>query len=141
VLGVPGGPPPPPPPGAPIDVLADAVFDISSFTGVTFNSYASDYDFLTRNTSSVTIQPDEDIYRNFADSKTWLHDYNSFQDKYFGIYIHEYLDLNDVRRSFIIGTESTFLNATSNDVPEPSILALMGLGIFGLGLSRRKMKK
>jgi len=26
-------------------------------------------------------------------------------------------------------------------VPEPSILALFGLGIFGLGLSRRKMKK
>ena len=29
----------------------------------------------------------------------------------------------------------------SSVVPEPSILTLMGLGIFGLGLSRRKMKK
>ncbi|MBL7004904.1 MAG: PEP-CTERM sorting domain-containing protein [Gammaproteobacteria bacterium] len=29
----------------------------------------------------------------------------------------------------------------SGSVPEPSILALMGLGIFGLGMTRRKMKK
>ena len=29
----------------------------------------------------------------------------------------------------------------SASVPEPSIIALFGLGIFGLGLSRRKMKK
>jgi len=28
----------------------------------------------------------------------------------------------------------------SSTVPEPSILALMGLGIFGPGISRRKMK-
>ncbi len=31
--------------------------------------------------------------------------------------------------------------ANESVVPEPSILALMGLGIFGLGVSRRKMKK
>lgn len=29
----------------------------------------------------------------------------------------------------------------SQTVPEPSVIALMGLGVFGLGISRRKMKK
>jgi len=33
------------------------------------------------------------------------------------------------------------IEGTYETVPEPSIIALMGLGIFGLGLSRRKMKK
>lgn len=33
------------------------------------------------------------------------------------------------------------IESVSVSVPEPSILALMGLGIFGLGLSRRKMKR
>ena len=31
--------------------------------------------------------------------------------------------------------------STPTAVPEPSIIALMGLGFFGLGLSRRKMKR
>ena len=46
-----------------------------------------------------------------------------------------------------IGESLTFNNnnrtysISANVVPEPSIIALMGLGILGLGLSRRKMKK
>ncbi len=33
------------------------------------------------------------------------------------------------------------VSVIASNVPEPSILTLIGLGIFGLGLSRRKMKK
>ncbi len=41
-----------------------------------------------------------------------------------------------------VGNHAYFtLSINAVDVPEPSILALMGLGIFGVCLSRRKMKK
>jgi len=45
-----------------------------------------------------------------------------------------------IARFTVNGIES-FTFSTASPVPEPSLLALMGLGIFGLGLSRRKMNK
>jgi len=39
-----------------------------------------------------------------------------------------------------IGT-ALIRDTTQASIPEPSVIALMGLGIFGLGLARRKMKK
>jgi len=39
------------------------------------------------------------------------------------------------------GNFSINQNGCSTSVPEPSILALMGFGILGLGLARRKMKR
>jgi len=42
---------------------------------------------------------------------------------------------------FIVNGLESYTFQAASAVPEPSILALMGLGIFGLGLSRRKMKK
>ena len=36
---------------------------------------------------------------------------------------------------------SIYYNGTPSLVPEPGVLALMGIGVFGLGIARRKSRK
>jgi hypothetical protein len=77
----------------------------------------------------------------FASSYSWLFSHSSAVQHYDGYSGGTYEEMGHwviVGTNAFVGTNAI---VGTNAVPEPSILALVGLGIFGLGISRRKMKK
>jgi hypothetical protein len=70
----------------------------------------------------------------------------NYQGNYQDSHVNSHLPYGAVTTLDLMQDQSVIFHfgdaASSNvTVPEASVHALMGLGIFGLGLSRRKMKK
>jgi hypothetical protein len=108
------------------------VFTLTENSGNLFDFLSLDYGWYNDSTSNA----DWNI-KAYGEVGVLLDSQNLFGN---GTALFNWQDLSSVQLQNN-GGASSFDNIVVSAVPEPSILALMGLGIFGLGLSRRKMKK
>ena len=130
---------------ASVHAIPTSTFTLNAFSdafGFTYEYNTSGY----RSISSLGLYADASILRvggidafDFFNSYSVAREYFQFQADFSAYKTHPDTSYSSSIGWFLV--KHVLPPSTPVSVPEPSIIALMGLGIFGIGLSRRKMKR